>query len=210
MRMNENNQVRMVGEVISDFQFSHETCGEKFYLFDLKIKRLSNEVDVLPVMISERLVNVKESGKGAFVEIDGELRSHNKHIGEKTRVVLSIFAIRIEEADMTVADYTNEVMLRGYICKQPNYRDTPLGRDITDFTLAVNRPYGKSDYIPCIAWGRNAIFMGIQEVGTEVIVKGRFQSREYTKKLESGETEIRTAFELSVKNLEVVNNECEN
>lgn len=207
MRFNENNQVRMVGEIGSDFQFSHETHGEKFYLFDLNIERLSKTVDVLPILISERIVNVKESGKGAFVEIEGELRSFNKHVGEKSHLVLTIFATRIEEVDTTIG--LNEVMLRGFLCKKPNYRDTPSGRDITDFSLAVNRPYRQSDYIPCIAWGRNAIFMGMQEVGTEVIVQGRFQSRKYNKTLENGETEIRTAFELSVHKLEVVNDECE-
>lgn len=207
MRFNENNQVRMTGEIGSDFQFSHETYGEKFYLFDLKVERLSKKVDVLPVLISERIVDVKKSGKGAFVEIEGELRSFNKHVGEKSHVVLNVFATRIEEVDETVG--INDVTLRGFICKEPNYRDTPLGRDITDFTLAVNRPYRQSDYIPCIAWGRNAIFMGMQEVGTEIVVQGRFQSREYNKKLENGEIEVRTAFELSVHKLEVVNDECE-
>lgn len=207
MRFNENNQVKMAGEIGSDFQFSHETHGEKFYLFDLKIERLSGTVDVLPVLISERIVNVKKSGKGAFVEIEGELRSFNKHDGEKSHLVLTIFATRIEEVE--VMQGLNEVVLRGFLCKKPNYRDTPSGRDITDFPLAVNRAYRQSDYIPCIAWGRNAIFMGMQEVGTEVVVQGRFQSREYSKRLENGEMEVRTAFELSVHKLEVVNDECE-
>lgn len=207
MRFNENNQVRMAGEIGSDFQFSHEAYGEKFYLFDLKIERLSKTVDVLPILISERLVNVKESGKGALVEVEGELRSFNKHVGERSHLILTVFATRIEEVDMTMG--LNEVVLRGFLCKKPNYRDTPSGRDITDFSLAINRQYRQSDYIPCIAWGRNAIFMGMQEVGTEVIVYGRFQSREYNKRLENGETEVRTAFELSVHKLEVVNDKCE-
>lgn len=207
MRFNENNQVRMSGEIVSDFRFSHETFGEKFYLFDLKINRLSGTADVLPILISERIVNVKESGLGALVDIEGELRSYNKHVGEKSYLILTIFATKIEEVETTIG--LNEVLLRGFICNQPKYRDTPLGRDITDFTLAVNRPYRQADYIPCITWGRNAIFMGMQDIGTEVIVQGRFQSREYAKKMPNGEFEIRTAFELSVHKLEVVDSECE-
>jgi hypothetical protein len=207
MRFNENNEVCMAGEIISDFQFSHEVFGEKFYLFDLKVGRLSDKFDVLPVMVSERILDVEQSPIGADVEVQGQLRSFNQNIDGKSRVVLSIFADEI--TNMEYAKSENVVTLQGFICKEPIYRKTPLGRDITDFTIAVNRPYGKSDYIPCIAWGRNAIYLAEQPIGTEIRTIGRFQSREYTKKFENGEVEIRTAFEFSVGRLEVVNSECE-
>lgn len=207
MRLNLNNEVYMAGEIISDFQFSHEVFGEKFYLFDLKINRLSGKFDVLPIMVSERILDVTNSPVGADVEIEGQLRSYNQHIGGKSKLVLSVFAETITNLDEP--KNANIVTLQGFVCKQPNYRKTPLGRDISDFTIAVNRPYSKSDYIPSIAWGRNAIYLTEQPVGTEIRVVGRFQSREYTKKFNNGESEIRTAFEFSVSRLEVVNNECE-
>lgn len=207
MRFNENNDVYMAGEIISDFQFSHEVFGEKFYLFDLKVNRLSDKFDVLPVMVSERILDVTQSPIGADVEVQGQLRSFNQNIDGKSRVILSIFADEI--TNMEYAKSENVVTLQGFICKEPIYRKTPLGRDITDFTIAVNRPYRKADYIPCIAWSRNAIYLAEQNIGTEIRIIGRFQSREYSKKLENGEVEIRTAFEFSVGRLEVVNDECE-
>lgn len=207
MRLNENNEVYMAGEIISDFQFSHEVFGEKFYIFDLKINRLSGKFDVLPIMVSERILDVTNSPVGADVEIEGQLRSYNQNKDGKSKLVLSIFAETITNLDEP--KNANIVTLQGFVCKQPNYRKTPLGRDISDFTIAVNRPYAKSDYIPSIAWGRNAIYLTEQPVGTEIRVVGRFQSREYTKKLENEEKEIRTAFEFSASRLEVVNNECE-
>lgn len=208
MRMNENNDIFLAGEVISDYKFSHEVFGEKFYIFDLKTNRLSEKFDVLPIMVSERIADVTISPVGAVVEVSGQLRSYNMHIENKSRVVLSVFADGIENLDY--AGDTNTITLQGFVCKEPTYRKTPLGRDITDFTIAVNRNYAKSDYIPCIAWGRNAIFLSELPVGTELRITGRFQSREYTKKLENGESEIRTAFEVSVNRMEVVNSECEN
>ena len=207
MRLNENNEVYMAGEIISDFQFSHEVFGEKFYIFDLKINRLSGKFDVLPIMVSERILDVTNSPVGADVEIEGQLRSYNQNTDGKSKLVLSIFADVITNLDEP--KNANIVTLQGFVCKQPSYRKTPLGRDISDFTIAVNRPYAKSDYIPCIAWGRNAIYLTEQPVGTEIRIIGRFQSREYTKKFENGESEIRTAFEFSVSRLEVVNSECE-
>lgn len=207
MRMNKNNDVYVAGEVISNFQFSHEVFGEKFYLFDLKVNRLSENFDVLPIMVSERILDVKQSPVGADVEIAGQLRSYNEHIDGKSRVVLSIFAETITNLDEPRSE--NVITLQGFICKEPVYRKTPLGRDITDLTLAVNRPYGKTDYIPCIAWSRNAIYLAEQSIGTEIWVTGRFQSREYKKRIGEDEFEIRTAFELSVHKLEVVNSECE-
>ena len=204
----ENNAVILAGEIVSDFQFSHEMFGEKFYLFDLKVNRLSGKFDVLPILVSERLVNVKESGIGANVKIDGQLRSYNKVVGDRSHTVLTIWVDGIDNADEEIS--LNTVELHGFVCKQPVYRKTPLGKEIADFVLAVNRPYGKVDYIPCIAWGRDAVFMGCQEVGTELKICGRFQSREYQKRINEEEFETRTAFELSASRLEVVNSECEN
>lgn len=207
MRINENNKVFVAGEIISDFEFSHEFYGEKFYLFDLKTDRNSGHSDILPILVSDRIVNVKESAKGATVEIEGQMRSYNKHTEEKSYVVLTIFACRIENTDALYFD--DQVELHGFICKEPIYRKTPLGRDITDFILAVNRPYGNVDYIPCIAWGRDALYLGASEIGKELKLEGRFQSREYKKKIGENEYETRTAFEVSVRKLEVVENECE-
>ena len=204
----ENNNVILAGEITSDFQFSHEVFGEKFYFFDLKVNRFSENFDVLPVLISERLVNVKQSAVGATARIEGQLRSYNKQVFEKSHTVISVFVNEIENID-GVGFYENVVEIQGFVCKEPIYRKTPLGKDIADFWLAVNRPYGKSDYIPCIAWGRDAIFMGSQQIGTEIKVTGRFQSREYNKRIGEDLFETRTAYELSVQKLEVVNNECE-
>ena len=202
----ENNLVVLIGEITSNFQFSHETLGEKFYIFDMRTDRLSGAFDVLPVLVSERIVNVKESAIGATVKIEGQLRSFNKHTEEKTHTILSVFVNSIENVE---ENQENSVYLQGFVCKEPVYRRTPKGKDITDIMLAVSRPYGKTDYIPCIAWGRNAIFSGIQAIGTELKIVGRFQSREYRKQLESGEYETRTAFEVSIHRLEVVEDECE-
>lgn len=204
----ENNVVILAGEVISDFRFSHEIFGEKFYLFDLKVKRLSEKFDVIPIMISERILDIKQSPIGADVEVQGQLRSYNMNVNGKTKVILSIFTKNL--CNLEEPSSENSVTLQGFICKKPIYRKTPRGREITDFTLAVNRPYGITDYIPCIAWGRNAVYLSEQHIGTEICVVGMFQSREYTKKLENGECEVRTAFELSVKRLEVVDSGSEN
>jgi hypothetical protein len=158
-------------------------------------------------MVSERIVDVTKSIIGADIEVEGQLRSYNKHVGEKSHVILTVFADVINNIEEPRS--ANIVTLQGFICKEPLYRKTPLGRDITDFTLAVNRPYGKTDYIPCIAWSRNAIYLAEQPIGTEIRTIGRFQSREYKKRIGEEEFETRTAFEVSVHQLEVVNNECE-
>lgn len=207
MRMNENNEVLVAGEIVSDFRLSHEVLGEKFYLFDLKIERLSAKSDVIPILVSERILDVTQSPVGAEVEIQGQLRSYNKHVDGRSKVLLSVFAETI--TNLEEASHSNDVTLRGFLCKQPIYRKTPLGREVTDFVIAVNRPYGKSDYLPCIAWSRNAIYLAEQPVGTEVRIIGRFQSRNYKKRINENEYETKTAFEVSVHTLEVVNSECE-
>ena len=185
------------------FRSSHEVFGEGFYVVDLEVSRLSEQSDIIPLMISERLLNVEEDYIGCTVEAIGQFRSYNRHEGPKNRLVLSVFVREINFME-EFTDYTktNQIFLDGYICKVPIYRKTPLGREIADILLAVNRPYGKSDYIPCIAWGRNARYAAGFEVGARVRVWGRVQSREYTKKLSDSECEKRIAYEVSVSKLE--------
>ena len=199
----ENNQVSIIGKVASSFTFSHQVFGEGFYLVDILVKRLSDSEDRIPLMVSERLVDVSQDYEGEYIMVQGQFRSYNRHEEKKNRLVLSVFVRElsfVEEADESIK--TNQIFLDGYICKPPVYRKTPLGREIADLLLAVNRPYGKSDYIPCICWGRNARYASAFEVGGHVLLWGRIQSREYIKKLGENETEKRTAYEVSVSKLE--------
>ncbi|MDD3414443.1 MAG: single-stranded DNA-binding protein [Lachnospiraceae bacterium] len=199
----ENNQVTIIGEIISGFSFSHEVFGEGFYMVDVLVSRLSESADVIPLMVSERLMNVSENYTGSFIKASGQFRSYNRHEERKNRLVLSVFVREIEYLEsIAESAKTNQIFLDGYICKAPIYRKTPLGREIADLLLAVNRPYGKSDYIPCICWGRNARFASGFEVGGRVQVWGRIQSREYMKKVTEEETEKRVAYEVSVSKLE--------
>ena len=201
----ENNQVSILGQIASPFTFSHQVFGEGFYLVDVLVKRLSESEDRIPVMVSERLLDVTQDYEGEYIEISGQFRSYNRHEEKKNRLVLSVFAREIsfvEQEDNSVK--TNQIFLDGYICKPPVYRKTPLGREIADLLIAVNRPYGKSDYIPCICWGRNARYASAFQVGGHVLVWGRIQCREYVKKIGENETEKRTAYEVSVSKLEYV------
>lgn len=201
----ENNQAVIIGEIVSDFSFSHEIFGEGFYMVDISVDRLSEPTDIIPVMVSERIIDVNEDYKGMKICITGQFRSYNRHEERKNRLVLSVFARDIEFVeDIGEGAKMNQIFLDGYICKQPIYRKTPLGREIADILLAVNRPYGKSDYIPCIAWGRNAVFAGDLEVGTRLQIYGRIQSREYQKRISDDEFETRTAYEVSVGKMTVV------
>ena len=204
----ENNRVSIIGEIVSDFRFSHEVFGEGFYIIDVSVNRLSDMTDIIPLMVSERLVDVKQSYIGQLVEATGQFRSYNKHDGIRNKLVLSIFVRDwqlIEENQES--GKTNQIFLDGFICKSPIYRKTPLGREISDLLIAVNRPYGKSDYIPCIAWVRNARFASSFEVGKRIQVWGRVQSRDYVKKINETDTEKHTAYEVSVSKLEYVNDE---
>ena len=203
-KMFENNQVSLVGEIVSDFTFSHEVYGEKFYMTEMSIIRISQFADYIPVMISERLVDVTADFKGVFISVNGQFRSFNRHEETGNRLVLSVFAREIEILeDVYEDDYHNEIFLDGYICKEAVYRKTPLGREIADVLVAVNRSYGKSDYIPCICWGRNARFASTFEIGTRVQIWGRIQSREYVKKISDTEIEQRVAYEVSVSKMEL-------
>lgn len=202
----ENNYLVLIGKIISDKTFSHEIYGESFYVFNLEVPRLSGNEDIIPITISERLIANFDLAIGRKVVIEGQFRSYNSYENEKNRLVLTVFAKDIidykEEQEENVS---NEVVLNGYVCKKPIYRKTPFGREISDILLAVNRAYNKSDYIPCIAWGRNARFCENMEVGTEVKIVGRVQSRTYEKKFEDGRTEQRVAYEVSIGSLEVIN-----
>lgn len=199
----ENNQVSIVGEIISDFTFSHEVYGEGFYMVEVSVNRLSSFADFIPLMISERLIDVKESFIGQNIYITGQFRSYNKHEDSKNRLVLSVFVREIEFIEGEDEELkSNQIFLDGYICKEPIYRKTPLGREIADLLIAVNRSYGKSDYIPCICWGRNARFASGFEVGGHVQVWGRIQSREYVKKLNEEDIEKRIAYEISVSKID--------
>lgn len=199
----ENNRVTIVGEVVSEFEFSHEVYGEGFYTLNISVNRLSDSVDIIPLMISERLVDVTEDLRGVIIEASGQFRSYNRHEENKNRLMLSIFVRELQLYDnYEEENSTNQIFLDGYICKPAIYRRTPLGREIADVLIAVNRPYGKSDYIPCIAWGRNARFAARFEVGSHIQIYGRIQSREYVKKISEDECERRTAYEVSVSKIE--------
>ena len=172
-------------------------------MVDVLVRRLSNSEDQIPLMISERLLDVTQDYTGEYIMVNGQFRSYNRHEEQKNRLILSVFVREVEFiSEEPDGAKTNSVLLDGYICKQPIYRKTPLGREIADLLLAVNRPYGKSYYIPCICWGRNARYASAFEVGEHVQVLGRIQSREYVKRLSETETEKRTAYEVSVSKLE--------
>ena len=210
----ENNHIILVGKVTSDKRFSHEIYGEKFYIFDLSVPRLSGTSDIIPITVSERLIVGGDLPVGTKITVEGQFRSYNSYGEGKNKLVLTVFAKNIEmledqesEIEAKKDFVSNEVTLIGYICKKPIYRQTPFGREIADILLAVNRAYSKSDYIPCIAWGRTARFCENMEVGTEVKVVGRVQSRQYEKKHEDGTVENKVAYEVSVSSLEVINQE---
>lgn len=167
----ENNQAAVMGKIISGFTFSHEIFGEGFYMMDVEVARLSESYDIIPVMVSERLIDVDANYEGEYVSIYGQFRSYNRHEERRNKLILSVFAREITFVDeLEESARTNQIYLDGYICKEPVYRKTPLGREIADVLLAVNRPYGKSDYIPCICWGRNARYAGSFEVGAHCAV----------------------------------------
>lgn len=203
----ENNHLVLRGKIVSDKSYSHEIYGEKFYVFNLEVIRLSSTVDIIPITISERLLTGLDLDIGKKVVVEGQFRSYNNYENERNRLILTVFAKEINEieGEDDKEEVTNEVTLVGYVCKKPIYRQTPFGREIADVLLAVNRAYNKSDYIPSIAWGRNARFCQNMEVGTEVKITGRVQSRTYEKKHEDGTTESRVAYEVSIASMEIVN-----
>ena len=203
-----NNRVFLSGRVAREPQYSHELFGEGFYEFYLEVKRLSGQTDVLPVTVSERIMNGADLTEGALVALSGQFRSYNKLENEHSKLMLTVFVRDFLPYDPDEQN-PNVVELNGYICKPPVYRTTPFNREICDVLLAVNRGYNKSDYIPCIAWGRNARFVRDAEVGVNVIIGGRIQSRKYNKKLPDETIEERVAYELSVSKITVERNIAE-
>lgn len=206
----ENNMATISGRVVSNVEFSHEVYGEGFYYFMLDVPRLSESSDKIPVTISERLANKDKLEIGTVIEVEGQFRSYNSYNNEGNRLLLTVFA-----RDVTFLDdekkirNPNQIYLNGFICKKPIYRTTPFGREITDILLAVNRPYNKSDYIPCIAWGRNARFSEGLNVGDNIKIWGRIQSRTYQKKLDTGEILTKVAYEVSISKMEIAGREQE-
>ncbi len=194
----ENNKVYLAGEIVSEPTFSHDMFGEGFYEFNLKVRRLSDSYDVLPVTISERLIN-DNIKVGNMIGVHGQFRSYNKLDGDKSRLMLTMFIREVEAYDEGLNP--NRIEITGYVCKEPIYRTTPFKREICDLLIAVNRNYNKSDYLPCIAWGRNARFVKNFEVGEKLTVVGRIQSREYQKRLDNDEVVTKTAYEVSLSKI---------
>lgn len=205
----DTNSITIVGKILSEKEFSHEMYGEGFYSFDLEVPRLSDYSDVLPITISERLLVNMDLKPGVNVVVEGQLRSYNRYVNGSNKLVLTVFArdAKVPETEDELTELLkrpNEIYLDGYICKAPVYRTTPFGREITDLLVAVNRPYNKSDYIPCIAWGRNARFCEKLQIGDHIRLWGRIQSREYQKRIGEGEVLNKVAFEVSISKLEFV------
>ena len=196
-----NNKIYLEGKVTSELEFSHEMYGEGFYTFNLDVMRLSYSVDTLNITVSERLLSDMQLIIGSDVIVEGQLRSYNKFIDGSNKLILTVFARNIEPC-MERSKNPNEIFLDGYICKEPIYRTTPFGREIADVLLAVNRAYNKSDYIPTIAWGRNSRFCQTLEVGDNIKVWGRLQSREYQKKVSENEVIKKIAYEVSISKME--------
>ena len=208
MRNNEveNNTINVSGVVSEPPKFSHEVFGEGFFQFLLTTNRTSGQSDLLPITVSERLVNLDDLQVGATVSVVGQIRTYNKHEDTRNRLIISVFARELEFMGEETQDI-NQVYLTGFVCKLPNYRKTPLGREIADILIAVNRPYGKSDYIPGIAWGRNARFAQNLQNGTHLEIQGRLQSRVYNKRISETETEEHVAYEVSISKLDVIDKE---
>lgn len=208
----DTNIVKIIGRIEETISFSHEMYGEGFYNFQLEVPRLSDSVDILPVTISERLIVNMDLSIESYVEICGQLRSYNRYVNSSSKLVLTVFArdIRVVEDEDEIKELLkapNEIYLDGYICKTPIYRTTPFGREISDLLMAVNRPYNKSDYIPCIAWGRNARFCEKLLIGDHIKIWGRIQSREYQKKYSTEKVETKIAYEVSISKLEYIEND---
>lgn len=200
-----NNRAMLTGKVTEEAKFSHEVFGEGFYEIKLEVPRLSAQTDILPVTISERLLACHDASVGSTLSVIGQFRSYNKLEEERSRLMLTVFARDVLDADEE--PNPNVIELEGYICKPPLYRTTPFKREICDILLAVNRAYNKSDYIPCIAWGRNARYVNGLSVGDRIAVQGRIQSREYQKTKETGEQITKTAYEVSISRVTSVTTE---
>lgn len=203
-----NNNVTIAGKIVAGFTFENEVCGEKFYMTDVLVYRNSGTYDLIPFMVSERFIDAGKDYRDYYILANGQFRSHNRHDGDKSKLILYVFAREVSISEDICEKYDlNSISLDGYICKEPKYRKTPLDREICDVLFAVNRSYGKSDYIPCICWGRNARYADQFEVGAHVQLWGRIQSREYQKKIDEEVYEKRVAYEVSVSKLEYLSEE---
>ena len=203
--VNENNIAEINGVIVEPLNFSHEVYGEKFYKSFVEVKRKSDVTDIIPFIISDRIIDCSEDWVDQEVNLKGQFRSYNSHIEGAQRAKLELsFFVQDFSTDVDGNPDKNLISIHGFLCKDPNYRTTPLKRSICDLLVAVNRPYGKSDYIPCICWGRNALFASSLSVGTEIIAEGRIQSRNYTKTFADGTSEDRTAYEVSISKVDVV------
>ena len=198
-----NNNVLIKGKIVKLPSYSHTVMGEGFFEMYVEVKRLSDETDVLPVTISERLI--EGFNLGDEIGIIGQFRSYNKLDGEKSKLMLTIFVKELVNPEELSA--VNQINMVGYICKEPIYRTTPFGREICDVLLAVNRAYNKSDYLPCIAWGRNARFVKDLSIGEKLELQGRIQSRKYQKKVFDNEVETRIAYEISLSSVVLADND---
>lgn len=204
----ENNSIYIAGKITEECEFSHEVYGEGFYLFKISSERLSDNEDILPITVSERLIDKQSLTLGTRVEVIGQLRSYNNYGNKKNKLVLTIFAREINLLEEDTEQNPNQIFLNGFICKPPVYRKTPFGREISDILVAVNRAYNKSDYIPCIAWGRNARYLSNLSVGENIKIWGRVQSRKYQKKVEDT-VEERIAYEVSILKIEIASDKRE-
>lgn len=206
-RLNQNNAVKISGEIVSDFTYDHEMYGEGFYKVFVQVTRISGNLDTIPAMVSDRIIDVNKNLTGEMVAIEGEFRSYSKHLLGANKLLLFVLCKKIEIVKYCMNE--DEIFLRGFICKNPIYRKTPFKREISDLLIAVNRYYGKSDYIPCICWGRNARYAAGFEIGDEIVIRGRIQSRTYEKKISDTESETRTAYEVSATMIEKMGGENE-
>lgn len=207
---NVNNEVKLTGLVDSELSFSHEIYGESFYSFVLRVMRLSDICDYINITVSERLINLLDLSIGSLITVNGQFRSYNNYSESGNKLILTVFALDITNESEETEDLTenpNYIYLNGFLCKEPVYRTTPFGREITDILIAVNRAYNKSDYIPCIAWGRNARFSSALSIGDNIKIWGRIQSREYQKRISDDESITKTAYEISISKMEVEKSE---
>ena len=200
-QMLEENRARLTGTILTELEFSHKTYGENFYLLTLGIVRKSGYEDRIPLMISERIIWNMDLQPGAVISVTGQIRTYNQQTDGKNHLIIVVFVKELDWAEEDAA-MVNSIILEGYICKPPVRRTSPLGREICDIMLAVNRMYNKSDYIPCIAWGRNAVYAGELGVGEKISMEGRLQSRQYKKYDEEGQLLEKTAYEVSIMRME--------
>ena len=199
--MMNNNKVFLLGKIETEPSFSHETFGEAFYEIMMSVPRLSQHSDIIPITVSEKLLTKDQFKIGNQIAIKGQFRSYNKIVDGASKLVLTVFVRETIEVDQSMNPNIIEIV--GYICKPPVYRTTPFKREICDILVAVNRAYNKSDYLPCIAWGRNAKYIKDAEVGTQISIVGRIQSREYQKKISEDEVVTKTAYEISVNKIQI-------